>query len=181
MMNLKNLEFHRSVDCKDAMYRQPGDNSSKTIEPNSTELILSILSSVEVQFPKCYKRLKEIYGHSKHFRFLAARRFVKCNCSEFDHILDIDGQGIIHPELVTCPMRGECLDEGIICLPERETGLTRREKEIAELVSQGFSNETIAKKLFIGIDAVNSHVQHCLRKLELKNRAALSSYIQKFK
>lgn len=64
-------------------------------------------------------------------------------------------------------MRGECLDEGIICLPERETGLTCREKEIAQLVAKGMSNEEIAKMLFIGIDAVKSHVQNCLRKLNL--------------
>ncbi|KKQ19250.1 MAG: Transcriptional regulator, LuxR family, partial [Candidatus Nomurabacteria bacterium GW2011_GWC2_36_9] len=84
------------------------------------------------QFPRCYKRLKEVYGQSREFRYLAARRFIKCNCGEFDNVLDVDDNGLIHPELVTCPMRGECLDEGIICLPERETGLTAREKEIAQ-------------------------------------------------
>ena len=109
--------------------------------------------------------------------YLAARRFIKCNCGEFDNVLDIDDNGLIHPELVTCPMRGECIDEGIICLPERETGLTNREKEIAHLVAKGLSNEEIARMLFIGIDAVKSHVQNCLHKLNLHTRAALSTYI----
>lgn len=179
MMILKNLEFHRSVEGKDAMYRSTGENQSKTIEHNSTNVIIPLLAQIEAQYPKCHRRLKDIYGQNKQFRFLAARRFVKCNCGEFDSVLDIDAEGIIHTELVTCPMRGECLDEGIICLPERETGLTCREKEIAQLVAKGMSNEEIARHLFIGIDAVKSHVQNCLRKLELPNRAALSTYISK--
>lgn len=179
MMILKNLEFHRSVEGKDAMYRSPGEDKSTMLEQNSTEIIVPLLSQVDAQFPKCHKRLKDIYGSSKNFRFLAARRFIKCNCSEFDNVLDIDNEGIIHLELVTCPLRGECLDEGVICFPDRETGLTCREKEIAQLVAKGMSNLEIAKKLFIGIDAVKSHVQNCLRKLELTNRAALSNYISK--
>lgn len=179
MMNLKNIEFHRSVEGKDAMYRSPGDCQSKILESNATEIIIPLLGQVEAQFPKCHRRLKDIYGQSPQYRFLAARRFIKCNCSEFDNILDVDNEGIIHLEMVTCPMRGECLDEGVICFPERETGLTTREKEIAKLVSSGMSNEDIARKLFIGIDAVKSHVQNCLRKLSLTNRAALANYISK--
>lgn len=179
MMNLKNIEFHRSADGKDAMYRNIPETISKSLESTSIDIILPLLAQTEAQFPKCYKRLKEIYGQSPQFRYLAAKRFVKCNCSEYDNVLDIDNNGVIHPELVSCPMRGECLDEGIICLPEREIGLTAREKEIAQLVTKGMSNEEIARQLFIGIDAVKSHVQNCLRKLELSNRAALSSYISK--
>jgi len=179
MMILKNIEFHRSAEGKDAMCRPAGANQSTLVEPCSTEIIIPLLAQTEAQFPKCYKRLRDIYGQSNQFRYLAARRFIKCNCGEFDNVLDIDENGLIHPELVTCPMRGECLDEGIICLPERETGLTVREKEIAQLVAQGLSNEEIARKLFIGIDAVKSHVQNCLRKLELHSRAALSTYITK--
>lgn len=179
MMILRNIEFHTSVDGKDAMYREKGAKSSKLLEPGTTNFIVPFSHQIETQFPRCFKRLREIYGNNKQYLYLATRRFAKCNGSEFDNVLDIDGQGIIHPELVKCPMRGECLDEHIICLPERETGLTCREKEIAQLVAKGMSNEEIAKQLFIGIDAVKSHVQNCLRKLELSNRAALSTYISK--
>lgn len=178
-MNLKNLEFHRSIDGKDAMYRSAGDNQSIVLDQKSTDIIIPLLAQVEAQFPKCHKRLKDIYGQNKDFRFLASRRFIKCNGNEYDNVLDIDNEGLIHPELVTCPMRGECFDEGIICLPERKTGLTAREKEIAQLVAKGMSNVEIAKMLFIGIDAVKSHVQNCLRKLTLSNRASLSTYISK--
>jgi DNA-binding CsgD family transcriptional regulator len=180
-MKLKNIEFHRSIDGKDAMYRKKGESDSIAITENATEIILSTLNEIELQFPKCYIRLKDIYGKNKQFHFLACRRFVKCNGSEFDNVLDIDSEGIIHPELVTCPLRGECLDEGIICLPDRETGLTAREIEIAKLVSEGLSNEEIGQQLFIGIDAVKSHIQNCLRKLSIKNRAALSNFITKIK
>lgn len=61
-MILKNIEFHRSPEGKDAMYRNSGDNQSLTLEENSTDIIIPLLAQVEAQFPKCYKRLKDIYG-----------------------------------------------------------------------------------------------------------------------
>jgi len=47
--------------------------------------------------------------------------------------------------------------------------LTRREKEIMQLVSQGFSSKEIAMKLFISSHTVESHRKHILHKLSVKN------------
>jgi len=47
--------------------------------------------------------------------------------------------------------------------------LTRREKEIMSLVSQGCSSKEIACKLFISKHTVESHRKHILRKLSVKN------------
>jgi DNA-binding CsgD family transcriptional regulator len=47
--------------------------------------------------------------------------------------------------------------------------LTRREKEIMQLVSQGFSSKEIAVKLFISSHTVESHRKHILHKLSVKN------------
>jgi len=47
--------------------------------------------------------------------------------------------------------------------------LTRREKEIMQLVSQGFSSKEIAAKLFISKHTVESHRKHILHKLSVKN------------
>lgn len=47
--------------------------------------------------------------------------------------------------------------------------LTRREKEIMQLVSEGLSSKEIAAKLFISRHTVESHRKHILHKLSVRN------------
>jgi len=54
--------------------------------------------------------------------------------------------------------------------------LTRREKEVLNLISEGNTNAEIAEKLFISCDTVNSHRKKLLAKLEVKNTAMLIRY-----
>ena len=48
--------------------------------------------------------------------------------------------------------------------------LTRREREILQLLADGMSNADVAKKLFISQETVKSHVRHILAKLEADTR-----------
>ncbi len=57
----------------------------------------------------------------------------------------------------------------------RETvALTPREREIAELVSQGLSNKEIAARLVISPRTAEGHVEHILAKLNLSSRAQIA-------
>ena len=49
--------------------------------------------------------------------------------------------------------------------------LSKREIEVISLVARGFDNAEIGERLFIGVETVKSHVQHCLAKLGARNRA----------
>jgi DNA-binding NarL/FixJ family response regulator len=51
--------------------------------------------------------------------------------------------------------------------------LTRREKEILELIADGMTNNEIATKLFISPTTVNTHRKNLLLKLNAKNTAEL--------
>ena len=51
--------------------------------------------------------------------------------------------------------------------------LTRREKEILELIAQGLTNQDIADKLFISYTTVDSHRKSLLHKFGAKNVAVL--------
>ena len=55
--------------------------------------------------------------------------------------------------------------------PREEYGLTRRESEVLELISQGLSNKEIASELSIGESTVKAHLHNILTKLHLKNRS----------
>jgi ATP/maltotriose-dependent transcriptional regulator MalT len=55
----------------------------------------------------------------------------------------------------------------------REVGrLSQREHEVLELVSQGFTNVEIGKRLFISAKTVKTHLQHVYEKLDVNSRTA---------
>lgn len=55
--------------------------------------------------------------------------------------------------------------------------LTEREKEIAKLIAQEYSNAEIAEKLFISVRTVEGHRSNILHKLNIKSTIALAKYV----
>jgi DNA-binding NarL/FixJ family response regulator len=55
--------------------------------------------------------------------------------------------------------------------------LTRRELQISTLISEGFSNKEIARKLNIGLSTTKSHVHNVLAKLNMQRRAQVAAGI----
>ena len=51
--------------------------------------------------------------------------------------------------------------------------LTRREKEVLELIAEGLTNSEIATKLFIGVSTVDTHRKNLLAKFDARNIASL--------
>jgi DNA-binding NarL/FixJ family response regulator len=51
--------------------------------------------------------------------------------------------------------------------------LTRREKEVLELIAEGLTNQEIAAKLFLTSGTIDSHRKNMLTKFNAKNTAAL--------
>jgi DNA-binding NarL/FixJ family response regulator len=51
--------------------------------------------------------------------------------------------------------------------------LTKREKEVLELIAEGLTNQEIADKLFLNCTTVDSHRKNMLTKFNAKNTAAL--------
>jgi LuxR family maltose regulon positive regulatory protein len=51
-----------------------------------------------------------------------------------------------------------------------DSGLTAREIDVLQSISNGLSNTAIATQLFISVSTVKTHVSSILRKLEADNR-----------
>ena len=64
-------------------------------------------------------------------------------------------------------------------IPANVTQLTAREREVVELISDGFSNKDIAEKLFISTFTVKSHVHNILEKLTLNSRLEIAAFIRR--
>jgi len=54
--------------------------------------------------------------------------------------------------------------------------LTRREKEVLQLIAEEYTNPEIAEKLFISIRTVDTHRRNLIEKLGVKNTAGLVKY-----
>ncbi len=55
--------------------------------------------------------------------------------------------------------------------------LTRREREVADLVSQGLTNRELAERLVIAERTAENHVQHILTKLGFTNRSQITAWV----
>jgi DNA-binding NarL/FixJ family response regulator len=62
--------------------------------------------------------------------------------------------------------------------PQQETStpLTRRERQVADLIAQGLSNKDIAAALVISQRTAESHVEHILTKLGFASRAQVAAW-----
>jgi DNA-binding NarL/FixJ family response regulator len=61
--------------------------------------------------------------------------------------------------------------------PGSTAPLTRRQFQIAELISQGLSNEAIAERLVLTPGTVGNHVGHILRRLGATNRTQVAAWV----
>jgi non-specific serine/threonine protein kinase len=59
---------------------------------------------------------------------------------------------------------------------ERWAALTRRERQVAQLIGEGLTNKQIAGKLVIGTRTAESHVEHILIKLGFSTRAQIAAW-----
>jgi DNA-binding NarL/FixJ family response regulator len=57
--------------------------------------------------------------------------------------------------------------------PENNIVLTRREKEVLELIADGMTNNEIAQKLFVSVTTVDTHRKNLLAKFDTRNIASL--------
>ena len=60
---------------------------------------------------------------------------------------------------------------------EAPTPLTRRERQVAELVAKGLTNREIAAQLYLSERTAQTHVQHILTKLGLSNRSQIAVWV----
>ncbi len=52
----------------------------------------------------------------------------------------------------------------------KQTGISKREYEVLELMSKGNSNQEIADKLFVSLNTVKTHTSNLFLKLEVRRR-----------
>jgi two-component system response regulator NreC len=85
-----------------------------------------------------------------------------------------EGQVFLHPT-----MAKRLLHSYLNRLGDPETGrmeFTSREREILQLLGEGYSNKEIAERLFVSLSTIHSHRTNLMRKLGLSSRHELIKF-----
>ena len=61
-------------------------------------------------------------------------------------------------------------------LSEPEDDLSERERDVLRLIALGYTNQEIAKQLYLSVRTIEAHRRHILNKLRLETRADLVRY-----
>jgi len=144
---------------------------AEVLTPDKNELIETLFSKIEEDFPEAFAALADIYQASERnlswFKYTMVTRFIKCNFGRYDiHEYDMEVDGKLNLELVDCPLRGECKYENVICMPKKKNSLSTREMEIVALSATGKTCIEIADELCISVWTVNAHIKNILGKLK---------------
>ncbi len=89
------------------------------------------------------------------------------------------GEAVLSPAITRLVIE-DYLRWGDIRPPDSTNGLTSREREVLQLIAEGYTNKEIAEILCLSIKTVQSHRTNLMSKLDLHDRGELIKYaIQK--
>jgi DNA-binding NarL/FixJ family response regulator len=92
-----------------------------------------------------------------------------------------EGQKVL-PPVMTTSLFTQIVDTALKSgkeIPDESLRLTKREKEIINLISEGLSNKEIASRLHIATHTVKSHIHNVLEKLTLGSRLQIAAFARK--
>jgi DNA-binding NarL/FixJ family response regulator len=82
----------------------------------------------------------------------------------------LDGASWFDPAIAHVVLRA-ATSANLPCISgKNDYGLTSRETQILKLITEGYSNNEIAKELFVSINTTKAHVASILQKLEVDDR-----------
>lgn len=176
---MERIEFYNFND--EVWYRADEVNEKLTDE---SKIVSVMIDRIEQFYPKAYKALCVEYEKCKlnltYYRYKIVNRFCKCNFGNIDNIPDVKDD-IFSFERVSCPLRGECRLEGIVCNPEFEDKISQSEMRILKLINESKTPEQIADELYLSVFTVRNHLKNIYARLKIHNRQELMSYIHKNK
>ena len=175
------LEFYT---FEDELWCKTDDGENFVVDETRKELVSYIINNVRERYPEAYKALTKHYQKSamnvSWYQFLMARRFCKCNFGCLDattkDVDDIRRDGVFHFEKVHCPLRGECLLEGIVCNPKFDGTLSRQEQRVMKLLYEGRTKDEISSELYISPGTVKLHIKSAYLKLGVHSEAEFVRY-----
>lgn len=179
MVDFRNIEF--SLTPKGTIqYNMNG--VIKVYEENDYEFTGAAMDWISENYPDAIKILEKKFADSKmnrpFFHWQIVTNFFACKCGIVDNVMDIDNEGTLHGEFVSCPVRLFCKDK--VCKTEPKFRLTRAESEILPLLANGLSHNSIGVILKKNPETVKSTICRACKRFGLPvNGKMLVSFCNK--
>lgn len=175
---LEKIEFFTCPDGSVNM--KPVGGQVVSYDESCKQVTQEMLVYIKDLYPAAFSALSDIYSKSNKnrsfFEYKMVHRFIRCNFGENDGLsLDIEQGGDFNFEHVDCPLRGECIHEGVICRPKKDSKLTPREEEVALLLAEGKCRQQIADILCISPFTVTRHISNIKARLGLRHTAQIAA------
>lgn len=168
---LENIEFF----CYESeVWYRLADGTTSRLTMEDTDIVMSMEECISTFYPKAYAALQDRYIASKpngsFYRFRMVCRFIRCNFLQLDDKPDITKDLHFNFEYISCPLRGECEHDNVICRPQFDHRLSQAEMRVMGLVYEGMSEETIAQRLSLALSTVHNHIYNAYKRLGIHSR-----------
>lgn len=136
------------------------------------DLIKLMAQMIERVYPEAYRCLYQEHVKSERnklfHQYLITEHFIRCNFGSNDTLsYDIDG-GRMNLERVSCPMRGICRHENVVCNPRIASPFFPKEEVVAKIFARGYVASEIAKILGKSKNTIQAQLRNMTHRLGLK-------------
>lgn len=160
---------------EDELWYRLADGSNNRLTESSVDIIRMMHDKIETFYPKAHSALVAEYircaSNIQFYKYRIVKRFCKCNFGNIDNIPDIDKFDRMNFERVSCPIRGECRLESIVCRPEFNTHISDAEMRVLKLWYNGCEKSDIAENLYLSVHTVNNHIRNAFTRLGIHDKA----------
>ena len=176
-MKLREIEF--VANNKGDVLVTELEEKNYVLNKTHRHIITEVYDYLKDEFPGAtlclQKRYNDCVLNTMYYEFMIVRMWLKLHAGQFDHLMDIDENGVSNFEYCYCPKRGECgtCDLEAACYPERSTKLRKSEISVLRLLVVGLDEMEIADTLCISLNTVKKHRQNMLIRYDFHKTSQL--------
>lgn len=172
--------LEESLRCEIAMAERIGigavlEATAWTLADADPERAVALMAATLNESERVGATLDALPGFARRHRAAEQAARARLGATAYDQA-HARGRALDQAEAIALCL-GESRQRAVAAAPEAKPVLTRRERQIAELIHQGLTNREIADALVISPRTAEGHVEHILAKLGFTSRTQVAAWV----